>query len=120
MSPHSRKLAREMRRDLLSIILSVLDDSNKTFAFTSDIYKSRNLFSIYGLMVHFMDKNFELRKFVLAADYFGARSHTGHTILMALNALLEDAGLDAVTVTLVILLDNASNNKKAMTHEPWG
>ena len=33
---------------------------------------------------------------------------------MALNALLEDACLDAVDVTRVILLDNASNNKKAM------
>ena len=100
MSNHSRKLASEMRRDLLSIMLTVLEDGIKTFAFTSDMYKSRNLFSIYGLTVHFMDKNFELRKFVLAADYFGARRHGGQNILIALNALLIPTLYYGVVTTL--------------------
>ena len=113
ISRHTEDLAKEIRRDMLSIILSVVDE-NKSFSFTSDMYRSRNLYSFIGLTVHFLDKDYKLRKLVLHADYFGARTHRAENILMALETLMEEAHLDGPDITRIILLDNASNNKKAM------
>ena len=114
ISRHTADLADELRRDMLSIILSVLEE-NKSFSFTSDMYRSRNLYSFIGLTIHFLDKDYNLRKLVLHADYFGARAHKAENILMALDTLMEDACLDGPDVTRFILLDNARNNVKAMS-----
>ena len=113
LSRHTTKLADEVRKDMLSIILSVLPE-NKSFSFTADMYRSKNFYSFIGVTVHFVDKHFKLRKLVLHADYFGARKHSAQNILMALNTLMEEASLDGPEVTRIIILDNASNNKKAM------
>ena len=40
--------------------------------------------------------------------------HRAENIQMALDTLMEEARLDSPDVTRIILLDNASNNKKAM------
>ena len=114
MSRQTGNMADEIRRDMLSIILSAKKHI-KSFSFTSDMYRSRNLYSFIGLTIHFIDQNFKLRKLVISADYFGERKHTGENILMALDSLMEEARLDGPEITRIILLDNASNNKKAMS-----
>ena len=114
MSRHSSELADNLRKEIMSIILSAWKD-NTAFSFTSDMYRSKNLLLFMGLMVHFLDKDFNLRKFVLHADYFGERRHTAEIILMAVNTFMKEASLDGPDVTFIILLDNASNNKQAMS-----
>ena len=114
MSRHSSELADNLRKEIMFIILSAWKD-NTAFSFTSDMYRSKNLLLFMGLMVHFLDKDFNLRKFVLHADYFGERRHTAENILMALDTFMKEASLDGPDVTFIILLDNASNNKQAMS-----
>ena len=115
ISRHSHDYAEQLRRDIMSIIQTVLEQGNDLYSFTTDMYKTRNMFSLISLTFHFMDKNFDLRRLVLFADYFGNRRHTGANILMALDTMMKEAGLDGPNITRVMLLDNASNNKLAMS-----
>jgi len=116
MSRHTDLKADQVRRDIMSIILSVLDEKkSKTFGFSTDLYSSPSLFSIIALTIHFTDREFNQRKFVLYAEYFGTRRHTGENIQFALNTMFKESGLDGADVSRYILMDNASNNKRCAT-----
>lgn len=116
ISKHTDLKADQVRRDIMSIILSVLDEKkSKSFGFSTDLYSSPNLFSIIALTIHFTDREFNQRKFVLYAEYFGSRRHTGENIQFALDTMFKEAGLDGDGVSRYILMDNASNNKRCAT-----
>ena len=114
ISRHTGILADEIRREIMSIIMSVLDEGDTFYSFTTDMYKTRNMYSLISLTIHFVDKNLKPWKFVLYAEYFGTRRHTARNILMALDTMIEEVGLSGPNITRVMLLDNASNNKLAM------
>lgn len=114
ISRHTGVLADEIRREIMSIIMSVLEDGDSFYSFTTDMYKTRNMYSLISLTIHFVDVSLNPWKFVLYAEYFGSRRHTAQNILMALDTMMEEVGLNGPSVTRVMLLDNASNNKAAM------
>jgi len=59
MSRHTDLKSDQVRRDVMSIILSVLDEKqSKTFGFSTDMYSSPSLFSIIALTIHFTDREF--------------------------------------------------------------
>ena len=110
---HTTQMANKLRREMLSLILTA-KATNQSFAFSSDMYKSRSLFSLISLTVHFLSPSYELVKLVVYADYFGARRHTADNILFSLNTMMTALGLDGEDISRYIILDNAANNKRAM------
>ena len=72
------------------------------------------MYSLISLTIHFVDVSLNPWKFVLYAEYFGTRRHTAQNILMALDTMIEEVGLNGPSITRVMLLDNAANNKAAM------
>ena len=116
ISRHTDQLADEVRRDLMSVILSVLEaKESKTFGFTTDLYSSPSQYSIIALTVHFADQFSNLWSFCLYSEYFGQHRHTGTNILFVLENMFKEAGLDKEDVTRFLIMDNASNNKRAAT-----
>ena len=117
MSRHTDIMADEVRRNLMSILQSVLaEKEHNSFGFSTDMYSSPNQYSIIALTVHFTDKDFNLWRFCLYAEYFGyGRRHTGRNIQFALETLFREAGLDGQSINRYLLMDNASNNKKCVT-----
>ena len=116
LSRHTDKMADDVRRDLMSIIKSVLKEKeSKTFGFSTDLYSSPSQYSIIALTVHFSDQQSNLWEFCLYSEYFGQHRHTGENILFVLESLFKEAGLDGDDVTRYILMDNASNNKRCAT-----
>ena len=117
MSRHTDIVADEVRRDIMSIVQSVIDEKeNNTFGFSTDMYSSPNQYSIIALTIHFTDAKFYPWKFVLYAEYFGyGRRHTGRNIQFALEMMFREAGLDGENINRFILMDNAANNKKCVT-----
>lgn len=114
ISIHCGKMADEMRRDIFSIILGE-KDSCQTFSFTSDMWKSGNCCSFVALTIHFLTKNWDLVKLLPFSEYFGAsRKHTAENILLSLDSMMAVFGIEGSDFSKYILLDNASNNKKAM------
>ena len=116
ISRHTDKMADDVRRDLMSIILSVLEEKeSKTFGFTTDLYSSPSQYSIIALTVHFTDQFENLWSFCLYSEYFGAHRHTGTNILFVLEKMFQEAGLDKEEVNRYLIMDNASNNKRCAT-----
>ena len=113
MSRKTGKMANLMKRKLFNIVLGA-KKLNKAISLTSDMWKSRNNNSVIGLTAHFFAKKFKLQKFVLYAEYFGQKKHTGRHILIGLNKMMAQVGLHQSGHKKYILLDNASNNKCAM------
>ena len=109
MSRHTDQMADDIRMELMSIIQSELaEKEHSTFGFSTDMYSSLNQYSIIALTLHFSDKNLNLWKFVLYAEYFGkGRRHTGQNIQFALETMFKEAGLDGVNVHRFLLMDNA-------------
>ena len=98
---------------MLSILLSA-KEYTKSFAFTSDMSKTKNLYSLISLTVHFIAPDGELMMLNLHSDYFGENRHTGGNILFCLQSMMNECGLDDDSIGRYIVLDNASNNKRAM------
>ena len=46
--------------------------------------------------------------------HFGENRHTGTNILFSLQSMMTECGLDGDNISRYIVLDNASNNKRAM------
>lgn len=113
ISIHTSRKADQIRRDMLSILLSA-KETTKSFGFSSDLSKTKNLFSLISLTVHFPAPDGELIKLVLHSDYFGENRHTGTNILFSLQSMMTECGLDGDNISRYIVLDNASNNKRAM------
>ena len=113
ISNHTTKLADELRRDMLSIIISA-KDTTKSFGFSSDLSKTKNCYSLISLTIHFPTPDGELFELALHADYFGTNRHTGSNILFSLQSFMEECKLDGDDITRYMVLDNASNNKKAI------
>ena len=117
MSRHTDQIADDIRRDLMGILQSeIAGKEQSTFGFSTDMYSSLNQYSIIALTVHFSDKDLNLWKFVLYAEYFGkGRRHTGANLQFAVETMFKEAGLDGVNVHRFLLMDNASNNKRCVT-----
>ena len=117
ISRHTDIMADDVRRDLMSIIQSMLEEkTHHTFGFSTDMYSSSNQYSIISLTLHFTDKELNPWKFVLYAEYFGyGRRHTGNNIQFALETMFKEAGLDSDNISRFLLMDNASNNKRCVT-----
>lgn len=116
ISRHTDQMADNVRRDLMSIILSILSEKDsKSFGFSTDLYSSPSQYSIMALTVHFSDQFANLWRFCLYSEYFGSHRHTGENILFVLETLFKEAGLDGEDVRRYVLMDNASNNKRAAT-----
>ena len=113
ISKHCAKKADEIRRDILSLIKTAKKD-NRSFAFSSDMYKSRSNTSVISLTVHFRTPDNLIFKLVAYAEYFGPRRHTGANIVFSLRTFMEELGLDGHDIERYILLDNAANNVRAM------
>ena len=113
ISRHTGEKADMIRRDMLSILLSA-KEYTKSFAFTSDMSKTNNLYSLISLTVHFIAPDGELIMLNLHSDYFGEHRHTGTNILFCLQSMMHECGLDDDSIGRYIVLDNASNNKRAM------
>ena len=113
ISLHTKKMANDLRRDILSIKLSI-KESLTSIAFTTDMWKSKNNFSFVGLTSHVITENMDLLKLVPYVEYFGPKRHTADNILMSINTLMEEMGLDSPEIRRYLIMDNASNNKKAM------
>ena len=113
MSRMTGKMAKAMKRKLFNIVLAN-KKKNRSFSFTTDMWKSRNNNSVIGLTAHFFAGKFTLKKFVLYAEYCERKKHTGRHILIGLNRMMAQVGLHQSGHKKYILLDNASNNKCAM------
>ena len=113
ISNHTAKKADEIRRDVFSIIKTA-KKHNRSFAFSSDMYKSRSNTSVIALTVHFRTPDNQIFKLAAYAEYFGPRRHTGANIVFSLRAFMVELGLDGDDIERYILLDNAANNVRAM------
>lgn len=113
ISNHTSKKADQLRRDMLSIIISAKETTN-SFAFSSDLSKTKNCYTMICLTIHFPTPDGDMFELVLHADYFGKNRHTASNILFSLKSFMEQSKLDGPDITRYMVLDNASNNKKAM------
>lgn len=113
ISSHTRKKAVELRKTILSLILTA-KKNNQSFSFSSDMYRSRNNSSVISLTVHFKTPDNKMFKLTAYAEYFGPRRHTGANIEFSLRAFMTELGLDGPEIRRYIILDNAANNVKAM------
>ena len=113
ISRQTRKKADEVRKDVLSLIKTA-KKTNRSFGFSSDMYKSRSNSSLISLTIHFRTPDNKPFKLTAYADYFGPRRHTGKNIVFCLRAFMVELGLNGEDIDRYILLDNASNNVRAM------
>ena len=113
ISRHTGKMADSVRKDVFSLIKTA-KKTNRSFAFSSDMSKTRSNASLISLTVHFRTPDNQVFKLSAYADYFGPRRHTGQNIVFCLRAFMVELGLDGPDIERYILLDNASNNVRAM------
>ena len=113
ISNHATKMANQLRKDMLSIVVSA-KETTKSFGFSSDLSKTKSCYSLISLTIHFPTPDGELFELALHADYFGSNRHTGSNILFSLQSFMEECKLDSDDITRYMVLDNASNNKKAI------
>lgn len=102
--------------DVRDYIFSVLDDAKKScsvFAFTSDFWSEDDGTDYFGMTTHFIDDQFEMRKFVPYCQAMDQR-HTGRNICIKLSESAAKLGLGGRNIKKVVTQDTASNNRLAM------
>lgn len=60
----------EIKQDIKSNLINELQSYNKSFAITSDIWKSKHGGFFIDFTIHFLNDNFEINNFVLATKSF--------------------------------------------------
>lgn len=103
-------------KDTLNTFLDVELADSPGVAFTSDIWRSRAMTSFISLTVHLIDRNFEMRRFVLACRPFDVRSSSDR-IQEVLDTMITDQKMSEGTV-LTMVTDAASNFKRAVADSP--
>ncbi len=77
---------------------------------TLDIWSSRRMHGYLGVTVHFVDNDWQMQSYLLSCKIIKGR-HTGESICLEYENILEDYGIDAKVFKTVT--DNASNMIKA-------
>jgi hypothetical protein len=85
-------------------------------AFTSDIWSSRALNSYISLTMHYVDKDWKLRKFLMGCSNFDER-HTAVEIGQKLDRMIEAINLPSDS-SLTMVTDGGSNMVKAAKESP--
>jgi len=85
-------------------------------AFTSDIWSSRALNSYIALTMHYVDKDWNLRKFLMGCSNFDER-HTAAEIGQKLDRMIEAINIPG-EASLTMITDGGSNMVKAAKESP--
>ena len=109
VSSHVSKMSIDLKRDVYSIIKSDRDQT-KSFAFTTDLWRSRSLDSFMALTCHYINGEFELVKLVPFIEYFGSNRHTGENLQVMMDQFMSALGLEGEEFGKYVVCDNASNN----------
>ena len=107
-------LRRNLKEAMDKIMVKDLPEMGGV-AFTSDIWSSRALNSYLALTMHYIDKEFNLKKFLLGCINFDVK-HTSVEIAEKLDRLIEGLNMP-LNATLTITTDGASNMIKAASKE---
>jgi hypothetical protein len=92
-------------------VAQCLHDSCGKIHMSFDLWSSRNLLSLCGIVVHFIDKHGKLRIFLLSLPEI-VGSHSGLNIAESVSAIINEFGLENRIGYFV--LDNADNNDTAI------
>ena len=114
----SKRFVPLLHRNLKEAMQKVMDKDRPEMAgvaFTSDIWSSRALNSYITLTMHYVDKDFNLRKFLVGCVNFDEK-HTAIEISEKLDRLIEGINLP-VNANLTMTTDGASNMIKAASKE---
>ena len=113
VAKHVGEASELLMKDVYAIISSLVEsEEGGGVACTSDIWTNRMQDSFMSLTVHSITEDMELVNFVPFVNYMDGNKHTGENILIKLTKFLKKLGLDGINVRRVIVMDNASNNKK--------
>ena len=109
VSSHVSKMSIGLKVDVYSIIHADRDQT-KSFAFTTDMWRSRSLDSYMALTCHYINGDFELVKLVPFIQYFGQNHHTGANLSVMMDQFMSALGLEGEEFRKYVVCDNASNN----------
>ena len=112
------KQVTERANDTVNKVFSIIQElkkTNKYFAVTTDLWRSKNMMTFMSLTVHCVDENFRLVKMVPFIKYF-ENSHTGKNLKLKLDQMLNALNLKDAKITAVC--DTASNNKLMLKLSP--
>lgn len=109
VSSHVSKMSIGLKVDVYSIIHADRDQT-KSFAFTTDMWRSRSLDSYMDLTCHYINGDFELVKLVPFIQYFGQNHHTGANLSVMMDQFMAALGLEGEEFRKYVVCDNASNN----------
>ena len=113
VSRHTVKIATEIQRDLLSIIMSAAETCS-SFSFTTDLWSNSNNDSFMCLSIHFVTQDGQLHTFVPFIEYMSNLRHTGKNIQWLLEEMFNALGLSSDKISKYVTCDNASNNRLAV------
>lgn len=117
ISKQVRKYSRNVSSDVCDIIAAVKTDL-LSVGFTTDMWTSRPQDSYISLTASFIDKNWELHRWVPYIKHFPSR-HTGSNISVGLDKMVRSLGLHQGKIKLYSVNDNASNMKVAIRESEY-
>lgn len=102
------KLYDETKLKVSSILTNELEEA-KSLSFTTDLWSSGSGDSYMSLTLHYLDKEFKIKRFSLGTEYIPPDDHTGLSIREKTMELLDNWQLSGLAVPKYMITDNATN-----------